>query len=191
MIELPTRSFLCLRHGVTDWNLRGLFQGRTDIALNDEGIAQAHAAVRRLRSQPLDHVVASPLLRALQTAEIIASGSGTPLAVDDGLIECDFGSFEGRSISEVMKQHGITAMEQLARILAADGEAWVSVSTRSLRCIRGWLDRHPQAIILFVCHDAVMQAISETLCKSWFRNQYGTPFKFERAEDAWKVCEFN
>ena len=42
-----------------------------------------------------DHVVASPLVRARQTAEIIASAAGKPLDVDDGIIECDFGSLEG------------------------------------------------------------------------------------------------
>jgi broad specificity phosphatase PhoE len=190
-MELPGRSFLCLRHGVTDWNVRGLFQGRTDIALNEEGIAQAHVAAQRLRSWPPDHVIASPLRRAVQTAEIVASELEAPLTIDHGLIECDFGSLEGRSIAETMKHHGITAMEQLAGVLPMDGEAWSSVSARSLRCIGQRLHRHPEATILFVCHDAVMQAISEALCKSWFKNQYGTPFRFRRAGDLWTVDEVN
>jgi broad specificity phosphatase PhoE len=188
-VATPSRSFLCLRHGVTDWNARGLFQGRTDIPLNGEGILQAHAAARRLQSARLDHVVASPLVRAVKTAEIVAAASSAPLAIDDRLTECDFGSFEGRSIAEVMKERGLTAMDQLATILPPDGERWASVSARSLRCIGQWLDRHPQALILFVCHDAVMQAICEALCKTWFKNQYGTPFGFERAGDAWTVDE--
>lgn len=56
----PSRSFLCVRHGVTDWNRQGRFQGLTDIPLNDEGIAQAQAAARRLRDIRLDYVVSSP-----------------------------------------------------------------------------------------------------------------------------------
>ena len=190
-VAAPPRSFLSLRHGVTDWNAQGLFQGRTDIALNDEGIAQAHAAARRLRHGPLDYVVVSPLLRAVQTAKIVASTLAAPLTIDDGLIECDFGSLEGCSITEAMQQHGLTTMEQLATILPADGEAWDSVSARSLCCVSQWLGRHPQATILFVCHDAVMQAISEALCKTWFKNRYGTPFRFERAGDMWTVAEVN
>ena len=185
----PSRSFLCLRHGVTDWNRQGRFQGRTDIPLNDEGVSQAHAAALRLQTIRFDHVVASPLIRAVKTAEIVAAASTKPLAIDDGLIECDFGSLEGRPIAEAMREHGITAREQLATILPADGEAWASVSQRSLRCVGQWLDRHPQATILFVCHDAVMQSMSEALCGRWLDNRHGVPFRFDRAGDVWRVAE--
>jgi broad specificity phosphatase PhoE len=188
-VATPSRSFLCLRHGVTDWNAQGLFQGRTDIPLNDEGITQAHAAALRLQNVRLDQVVTSPLLRAVKTAEIVASASATPLAIDDGLIECDFGSLEGRSIAEVMKERGLTAREQLATILPSDSEAWPTVSARALRCVSQWLDSHPQANVLFVCHDGVMQAMSEVLCGNWFDNRHGAPFKFERTGDAWSVDE--
>jgi probable phosphoglycerate mutase len=184
----PSRSFLCLRHGVTDWNRQGRFQSLTDIPLNDEGISQAQAAAQRLRDVRLDYVVSSPLIRAVKTAEIIAA-SGKPVAIDGDLIECDFGSFEGRPISEVMDEHGITSMEALATILPADGEPWPSVSRRSLRCVGQWLDRHPQAAMLFVCHDAVMQSMSEALCKKWFNNRYGTPFRFARTDETWTLEE--
>ena len=183
----PSRSFLCVRHGVTDWNRQGRFQGLTNIPLNDEGIAQAQAAAGRLRDVRLDYVVSSPLIRAVKTAEIIAAASGKPVAVDAGLIECDFGSFEGRPISEVMDEHGITAVEALATILPANGEPWPSVSRRSLRCVGQWQDRHPQATMLFVCHDAVMQSMSEALCKKWLNNRHGTPFRFARMGEAWMV----
>ncbi|WP_247785139.1 histidine phosphatase family protein [Bradyrhizobium sp. 170] len=188
-LPTPSRSFLCLRHGVTDWNRQGRFQGRTDIPLNDEGISQADAAALRLRNLRIDHIVASPLIRAVRTAEIVASSLAAPLAIDDGLIECDFGSLEGQSIAEAMKVHGLTAREQLATILPGDGEAWPTVSARALRCVGQWLDSHPQANVLFVCHDGVMQAMSEVLCGHWFDNRHGTPFKFERTGDAWSVDE--
>lgn len=185
----PSRSFLCLRHGVTDWNRQGRFQGRTDIALNDEGISQANAAARRLQSVLFDHIVSSPLIRAVKTADIVAAASRKPVLVDADLIECDFGSLEGRSIRETMQQHGITAMEELATILPPDGESWAQVSKRSLLCVGRWLDRHPQADILFVCHDAVMQSMSEALCRCWFDNRHGVPFRFNRTADGWVLEE--
>ena len=159
------------------------------MALNDEGIAQAHSAARRLQGTAFDHVVSSPLRRAVRTAEIIAAASGKPVAIEGDLIECDFGSFEGRPISEVMGEHGITAVEALAKILPSDGEAWAAVSERSLRAVGRWLDRHPQAVILFVSHDAVMQSMSEALCRRWFDNRHGVPFRFDRAGNGWKVEE--
>jgi broad specificity phosphatase PhoE len=188
-VGAPARSFLCLRHGATDWNRQGLFQGRTDIPLNDDGIAQAHAAAARLQNVPFDQVVASPLIRALKTAEIISSAKNMPLAVDDGIIECDFGSLEGLSIAETMKARGLRTVEDLVSILPPDGEPWPSISARALRCVGAWLDRHPQATILFVCHDAVMQAMSEALCGQWLNNRHGTPFIFDRSRAGWSVSE--
>ncbi|HTB04631.1 MAG TPA: histidine phosphatase family protein [Bradyrhizobium sp.] len=185
----PSRSFLCLRHGVTDWNRQGRFQGRTDIPLNDEGIAQARAAALRLQTVAFDHIVSSPLIRAVKTADIVAEASCKPVLVDADLIECDFGSLEGKSIRETMQEHGITAMEDLATILPADGEAWAHVSERALRCVGRWLDRHLQADILFVCHDAVMQSMSQALCRCWFDNRHGVPFRFNRIGNDWTVDE--
>ena len=191
MTELiaPARSFLCLRHGATDWNRQGLFQGRTDIPLNDDGIAQAQAAAARLQDVPFDRVVASPLIRALKTAEIISSARDKPLAIDDGIIECDFGSLEGLSVAGTMKARGLKTANDLVSILPPDGEPWPSISVRALRCVGAWLDRHPQATILFVCHDAVMQAMSEALCGQWLNNRHGTPFRFSRTDHLWRVDE--
>jgi broad specificity phosphatase PhoE len=188
-LPTPSRSFLCLRHGVTDWNAQGRFQGRTDVPLNGEGISQAQAAAKRLCKLSFDHVVASPLARARQTAETIAVAARKPLDIDDGIIECDFGSLEGSSIAETMKAHGLRTVEDLVSILPPDGEPWPSISARALDCVSRWLDRHPQALILFVCHDAMMQAMAEALCGRWIDNRHGTPFRFERVGDVWSVVE--
>jgi len=185
----PSRSFLCVRHGVTDWNREGRFQGRTDVPLNDEGIAQAHSAARRLQGVPVDIIVSSPLIRAIRTAEIIAAGPSKPVSIDADLIECDFGSLEGKSIRAAMDQHGIAAMEDLVSILPSDGEPWAVVSERSLRCVGQWLDRHPQEDILFVCHDAVMQSMAQALRGGFFDNRHGTPFRFARSGIRWTVEE--
>lgn len=186
---MPQRSFLCLRHGLTDWNRQGLFQGLTDNLLNEDGIAQAHAAARRLQRVGLRHIVSSPLVRALKTAAIVGSATETSVALDADIIECDFGSLEGQSIDAAMRQHGITAMEDIVGMLPADGEPWHEVSERSLRCVRQWQAKHPQGEILFVCHDAVMQAMAQALCGSFFANHHGTPFRFARTADTWKLEE--
>ena len=184
----PPRSFYCLRHGVTDWNRQGLFQGLTDIPLNDDGVAQAHAAGNRLRQIAIAQIVSSPLVRASKTAEIVAVGTSLPVAIDDGIIECDFGSLEGQSIRETMERCGITAMDDLVSILPADGEPWSQVADRSLRCVGKWLE-HCRGELLFVCHDAVMQAMAQALCGHFFHNRHGIPFRFAAADNAWQLEE--
>jgi broad specificity phosphatase PhoE len=188
-VMVPSRSFFCMRHGVTDWNRQGLFQGRTDNTLNDDGIAQAHAAAERLRAVSVGHVVSSPLLRALKTAEIVAAASSRNVTIDNGLIELDFGSFEGKAVRELMMQNGKNNAQGLVDMLPSDSEPWADVASRALRCISGWLDRHPDDEILFVCHDAVMQSMAQTLTGQFFKNSHGKPFRFVRAEDAWTVVE--
>jgi len=178
-----------MRHGVTDWNRQGLFQGRTDNPLNDDGIAQAHAAAERLQAVALRHVVSSPLSRALRTAEIIAAASSRKVTVDHGLIELDFGSFEGKPVRELMIQHGKNNAQGLVDMLPADAEPWADVASRALRSVSQWLDRHPDDEILFVCHDAVMQSMAQRLTGTFFKNGHGKPFRFARTEDIWSVVE--
>jgi broad specificity phosphatase PhoE len=153
------------------------------------GITQAHAAAKHLQAVALGHVVSSPLLRAVQTAEIIATAASKFVTIDHGLIECDFGSFEGKPVRETMMQHGATTAQGLVDMLPYDAEPWAEVSLRSLRCVSDWLDRHPQDEILFVCHDAVMQAMAQTLSGKFFKNGHGKPFRFTRTEDTWTVEE--
>jgi broad specificity phosphatase PhoE len=185
----PSRSFICLRHGATDWNRQGLFQGRTDNPLNDDGIEQAHAAAEKLRAIALRHVVSSPLLRAVQTAEIIANIASRTVVLDHGLIELDFGSFEGQPVRELMKQHGASSAQGLVDMLPADSEPWADVASRALASVGQWLARHPQDEILFVCHDAVMQSMAQRLTGRFFKNGHGRPFRFTRTADAWTVVE--
>jgi broad specificity phosphatase PhoE len=186
---IPSRSFICLRHGATDWNRQGLFQGRTDNPLNDDGIAQAHAAAEKLRGIELRQVVSSPLLRAVQTAEVIANIANRTVTLDQGLIELDFGSFEGQPVRELMIKNGKNTAQGLVDMLPADSEPWTDCATRAMRSVSQWLDSHPEDEILFVCHDAVMQSMAQRLTGNFFKNGHGRPFRFTRTADAWTVVE--
>lgn len=183
----PTRTFYGLRHGATDWNREGRFQGRTDNPLNEDGLRQAHEAADLLRGAGISRIVASPLVRAARTAEIIAAAISVPLAIDDGIIEFDFGSFEGLPVRDLMIKHGVTSATGLVSILPADGESWDAMAARSLACVSAWLDRHPDDDLLFVCHDAVMQGMANVLCGSYFKNSHGTPFRYLREQAQWRI----
>lgn len=92
--------FWFLRHGETDWNAEGRSQGRTDIPLNAVGVAQARRAALALVDRGIVTIVASPLTRALRTAEIVAEALNLPVSIDDGLQEVAFGTEEGRPMGD-------------------------------------------------------------------------------------------
>ena len=85
-MPIPARSFYFLRHGQTAWNVAGRFQGHSDIPLNELGLAQAYDAAKILANCPIDLIVASPLIRARRTAEIVSEQLGKPLLLDDELL---------------------------------------------------------------------------------------------------------
>lgn len=83
-----------VRHGQTDWNVRMVAQGRTDIPLNANGIAQAEALRDKTQGKTFDVCYSSPLVRAKKTAEIIV-GDKCKIKTDELLIERSFGKYEG------------------------------------------------------------------------------------------------
>ena len=84
-----------LRHGQTDWNIDLRLQGSTDIPLNDTGRTQARLAASSLNREDWDVIIASPLSRAKETADIVALELGMNVVVVPELIERSFGVAEG------------------------------------------------------------------------------------------------
>lgn len=183
---LPASPFFFVRHGETDWNSAGRLQGRSDIPLNAKGLEQAAAAARQLAHEQAECIVTSPLERARQTAEAIRAATLLPLHTEPDLTECDFSPLEGTSISTRMKLAGITRKDELPQILPADGESWGKVKARALRAVHRWSAR-TEAPVIFVGHDAVLQALSETLTGTWFNAEHGQPYRFTRAGRNWSA----
>ena len=94
-------DILIARHGETDWNREGRWQGWADPPLNDTGRAQARELAEELRQLPFDAVYSSDLKRAHETALIVAEPHGVPVVVDQGLREIDIGSWSGLTRSEI------------------------------------------------------------------------------------------
>lgn len=87
-----------VRHGQTDWNVEGRYQGRIDIELNDKGIEQAIKLKEKLNNIKFDKVFSSSLKRALKTAQIITCNE---IITDDRIIERCNGQLEGKLKSEI------------------------------------------------------------------------------------------
>ena len=93
---MDRRTIYLARHGETDWNRIGRWQGATDIPLSNAGRAQARALAVNLAERGIGRVHASSLSRALETAQIVAEHLGLPApAVDGRLRERGYGVFEG------------------------------------------------------------------------------------------------
>jgi glucosyl-3-phosphoglycerate phosphatase len=98
---MTARSIILLRHGVTEWNDGGRFQGHADIPLNDAGHVQAAAAGRLLAASGVTRAFSSDLSRATETARIVTSGWGIDLHTDPRLREVNVGSWAGLSMDEI------------------------------------------------------------------------------------------
>ena len=93
--------FYCSRHGETVFNAEGRVQGQLDTPLSKNGQQQSKALASALSSEPLDAIVASPLRRALETAEVIATELQLSLKIDPRLAEINAGIFQGLKWDEI------------------------------------------------------------------------------------------
>ena len=119
-----------IRHGQTELNNKKALQGRSDHPLNDTGIAQAQEAAAMLQNVKFDVVYSSPLIRAVQTAKILAPEL-EPI-IDDRLIEMDYGPYEGMELqnlapevitffSDFIHNPAPDGMEQLSSVVERAG----------------------------------------------------------------------
>jgi probable phosphoglycerate mutase len=182
--SIPTNSFYFLRHGQTRWNAEGRFQGHTDIPLNDVGLSQARDAATILARCRVDLIVASPLIRAHKTAEIVAAHLDRPLLMDDDLKERHFGAFEGLVVNEVKAQFGLQPHERLVRHLPADAEQWHETCARTVRVIGQWLGRHPDQTLLFVAHAGLFDALHQMMLGSRVEARH-VPYHWHHDGNAW------
>ena len=144
-------TILLARHGETDWNNEGRWQGWADPPLNEAGREQARALAEQLRSTPFDAVYSSDLRRAHETAEIVAAPHEVPVITDRGLREIDIGSWSGLTRAEIdarfpdgSRPDGETREQHLARVLAT-----VERIARA----------HAGARLLVVSHGGTMRAL--------------------------------
>lgn len=146
-----------LRHGETDWNKEGLLQGHTDISLNEKGRAQVRGTVEKLGvlGIRMDQIIASPLSRARESAEIAAGILGYPrerIAVEPMLIERAFGLGEGLTAEERERRYPDSRYPQM--------EPQEELIKRAGRAFHKIIDSCQGAEnILLVAHGAVLYAL--------------------------------
>lgn len=153
-------KFYLVRHGETDWNLEGRFQGIEDIPLNETGLQQARECGKGLKKSkiPFDYVVSSPLSRACVTAGTIAKALGMPeIFTDKRLIERDFGRVSGQK-REVREQ-----MLACGRDLMIEEED--AVAERMQQVLTELSGKNYKHVIL-VSHGASIRALLSRYCEA-------------------------
>ncbi|GAA1300347.1 hypothetical protein GCM10009610_07920 [Pseudonocardia xinjiangensis] len=153
-VGAPSRLLL-LRHGQTALSVERRYSGHGDPELTDLGRRQAAGAATRLAAVPgVAAVLTSPLLRARQTATAVAEATGAPLVVRQGLIETDFGDWEGLTFAEARARDPELHAAWLGSEDAAPpgGESFAAVGRRIETERAAVVDEFPGSTVVLVSH---------------------------------------
>lgn len=153
-VGVATRIIL-VRHGSTEHSPQMRFSGRNQLPLSELGERQAAALARRAASfGPVAAVITSPLPRARQTATVIADALRCPIQESDGLIETDFGDWEGLTGDEVRTRWPAEHAAWLASVDVAPpgGETFSAVAQRVRRARDEIIATHPGQTVVAVSH---------------------------------------
>lgn len=155
---MPVTRILLARHGQTDWNSVGRWQGHADPPLNAAGRDQARALAELLSGEGIVAVHSSDLQRASETAEIVAARLGVPVVHDPALREIDVGSWSGLTRAEVESRFpdGF-ALWQTGEI-GHDGETREQLTERVIAALEQIAAAHPGRTALAVTHGGSIRA---------------------------------
>lgn len=154
-------EIIIIRHGETEWNVANIFRGRLDVPLNENGISQAESLSRYLGDWKIDAIYSSPLKRAFQTAELVAHPHGLAVEVAKGLIDFNFGEWQGLSHREAREKFPDVYKDYLERpekVQIPGGESLEEVRTRALSALEVILSKGYGSIAL-VSHRVVNKVL--------------------------------
>lgn len=149
------------RHGQTDWNIQNRFQGHSDIPLNEVGLEQARRAAPLLSALKPTRIIASDLIRAVQTAQALSDLTHIPIAIDSGLRETNGGKWEGKTGAQNREED----FDRFVNWLDGDdqpagetGERRSEIATRAVNAIERAIDNSIQTLVV-VTHGGTARCI--------------------------------
>lgn len=153
---------ILVRHGETRLNKAGRVQGINDEPLNVTGKAQARAVATVLADDLPFHLYASPLARALETAQKTSDAVDVPITTLNELREADVGDLDGMTIPEIRERYP-GFMERWATDSATvrmpGGESLLQVQERAWPSIEKLAEKHPDDVVVVVTHNFVIQTL--------------------------------
>jgi broad specificity phosphatase PhoE len=154
-------EIILVRHGETEWNLKEIFRGRIDIELNETGIKQAELLAEYLSDIRIDAIYSSPLRRALKTAEMVASYHKLDVEIAPGLIDFNYGKWQGLSHQEVKDKYKELYAEWIShphRVKIPDGESLDDVRQRAVDVVTEVIAKYEGTVAL-VSHRVVNKVL--------------------------------
>lgn len=194
-------DLILLRHGLTDWNATGRFQGQADIPLNDTGHEQARVAARALAAMQPDALWCSPLTRTRETIAPLVELTGLEVHFDDRLMEISVGSWEGLSFDAVDEidpgfRQALRAARDHRR--SPEGETAAETGERWASALREIVAAHEGQRVVVVSHGlALKQGIAAFLGWDWDHSQQLGSFDncswatLENEHDRWRLTSYN
>jgi probable phosphoglycerate mutase len=152
-------EIVVLRHGQTEWSRSGQHTGVTDLPLLPEGEEQAHRLRATFAPRSFAEVWVSPRQRARRTAELAGL---TATAVDDDLVEIDYGGYEGRTTAEISAELGREWSVWRDGVVPGEtpGETLAAVGTRVDRVLDRARRRLPDGDVVLVAHGHVLRVLT-------------------------------
>jgi broad specificity phosphatase PhoE len=152
---------ILMRHGETAWNKQGRVMGRHPVELTDHGRAQVAATAQFASSIKPDLIVTSPLVRARQSAEILAAGLGGVEIVEEAdIAEVLYGRWEGMTYHELIDdEHYITYRKSPIEHPTPGGETIPEVQARGVAAVMRTIEQHPGKRVIFVSHGDIVRTV--------------------------------
>jgi probable phosphoglycerate mutase len=154
---------IIVRHGESEWNRIGRYQGQQDAPLSELGTRQAEALAGRLQREPLHAIFSSPLQRAARTAQAIARyHPDVPLTHEPALLEINHGDWEGLMAEEVIERYGDGLQEwrwHPTRAQMPGGESFSNILKRVLDFKDQLCSTYENQNILISTHDVVVKIL--------------------------------
>ena len=143
------------RHGQTVWNLQNRISGITDVELTELGKEQARQLACQMEGKKIDIIIASPLKRAIDTANIVAEKCNVDVIVDDRLIEQNYGIYEGLN----PKMPEFLENKRLFAYKYPGGESMMQVAYRAYGLIEDIKGKYRGKNVMLVTHGGVCRVI--------------------------------
>lgn len=155
---------ILIRHGETQWNIEGRYQGQEDTHLSERGLKQGHLVAAGLKDVPLDVAISSPLERSFMTCSFCAAFHHLPVLKDKRLLEINHGDWEGRLAGEIQAQypeefHAWHTQPEKVTMPGKGGESLEDVRRRVRAAFDDYAKTYEGKTVLVAAHDAVNKAI--------------------------------